>query len=313
MDNCQDNLENILKDLVIKKLGKDVDYLTRMNSSRDNLVYLDKKQKYIIKVSLGKPLEDIREEIRLLAYLSDNKFPCPKVVYQFEILFEERVFPVVVTEYIKHKPIVRVMDISSSQIKLAAETLCRLHSLTRSYCKIYSYSQVRTFDEDIVALKTGIEEKKYTAANSHDIHKSLSWALEFFDSQNATGAEYVLHNDYRFGNVLFTEDGQLASVIDFDWAIRSSFIVKDIAHSALEWSFEDGQSLSLLNYKLFIDTYMKNALGSFTASYKTIREWVMFSAIADAAHYFLCNPDRLDKKFESYMYDKYEYFRDHEI
>ena len=57
MDNCQDNLENILKDLVIKKLGKDVDYLTRMNSSRDNLVYLDKKQKYIIKVSLGKPLE----------------------------------------------------------------------------------------------------------------------------------------------------------------------------------------------------------------------------------------------------------------
>ena len=122
--------------------------------------------------------------------------------------------------------------------------------------------------------------------------------------------EGLLHNDYRPGNVFFSDPENISGVIDFDWSCMGP-LIKDVAHGAMEWSFQDGESEpNQETFSRFISGYNSSAKRPFTDQVE-IYLWAMQAALADTATYFcdrLGTDSSIRRVSSSFMYRKFLYF-----
>lgn len=309
MKDISDNFKSYLHTRLTRTLGLSNVTLASIPSSRDNHVFFDKCNNLIIRISLTKFYGDAEKEAHLLSYLEGNNFLAPKVLDFGSMKIGGREYPFTVFEYVKH---LQNPHISKHQVGLAARYLGKLHGLTASYCKENRYTQERTLEQDLFGLCKIISRSRNKAINRDSLLKDLDWGIDFYNSRRQEDAKLILHNDYRINNVLFASQDEIACVIDFDWSVESSFALKDLGHAALEWSFPDGSEINRDFYNYFIGQYWESNPPIKEVPISEVWSWSRFSALTDAAHYFLSFPERTKDKFISHMYDKYLYFKDHE-
>lgn len=276
-----------------------VDRLVPMVSGRDNLVYIDSTRSYIVKVYLVKSLQDVQQEYKLIRYLCSQGFPTSTAIDSGRLTINGHIYPFLVFKYVVHDEIDLRKAQPLTRIGSVADALAKLHELTSNYPR--PYSQSRTLHSDIDKLLTRVSTGKSTAINRAELVQDLEWALKFVGQFK--GEDCIIHNDFRANNLLFHK-GEVAAVIDFEWAIASPSRLKDVGHAALEWSFLDGAHMDWTKYKSFIQAYEKASHAKINS--QLIIQWSMFAALADAAYYFLCYPSRTTEQFNSFMYDKFK-------
>lgn len=306
MKDLPDHTKSYLEALVVKKLGLDELMFKLIPSSRDNYVFLNKPNRLLLRVSLTKKYADVKSEADLLKYLRNHNFPVPEVVDYSFVNFRSKEYPFIVFRYIDHE---QNINIGKKQVELAAKLLGNLHNLTADYCQNYKFEQQRTLDQDLLQLQKNLADGSSKAVNSNGVLDDLKWGISFYRSRSNKITTLVLHNDYRINNVLFATPDKIACVIDFDWSLKSPFALKDLGHAALEWSYPDGSGINLGLYNHFVSQYWKSNTPFNKVPISEVWEWSRFSALADTAHYFLSFPERTQGKFESYMYNKYLFFK----
>jgi Ser/Thr protein kinase RdoA (MazF antagonist) len=136
----------------------------------------------------------------------------------------------------------------------------------------------------------------------------INKAINFGKNQNEI--EGFIHNDYRPGNVFFSDKNEFAGIIDFDWSCNGP-LIKDLALAVVEWSFPDGGvEPDTLIFDAFLDGYNSVATHKWLKN-KKLYSWIKFTTLSDAATYF-CDlaedPTSTKKIIRSYMYRKYLFF-----
>ena len=282
-----------------------------LNSSYDNIVFQVGGD--VFRWSLSKSLDDVRREADFIRYLHDNDFHAAEVrrVSETHIKSRKEGLPLLVTSYIPHDT-----DVSfpSAVLHKAAEALYRIHQLGESFCKNNTYVQGRKIDELLSqmddSLKKGLSPN---ATNRLQVQDDLRWALNFIDQAPMGNPQTIIHNDFRPQNVL-TANGDIAAVIDFDYAIASHTPQKDVAHAALEWSFPDTSEVPDLDrFRLFVEAYAATGNETYEDYIERVNlfDWVKVAAMIDAAGYWLHSPENTTERFGSYMYKKFRYFQDY--
>lgn len=302
------NLRSKVSLSLARYLGVGVGSLQELGSSRDNIVFMaNPREKLIVRVSLNKSQRDVEEEVRLIKYLSLKKFPVAEIKCFFTINIDTEVYPVTIFSYIGH---IRTGQTTIRKTKAMAIKLAELHNLTFLFCKSSAYRQVRTLIEPTEKLIKYLKSLGGENRSLEELSKDLEWALSFYNSEIIKNRPLlVIHNDYRIQNVLFNSDEMVKAIIDFDWSLTFNCPEKDIAHAAMELSMHDGEyKYNIKTFNQFIDTYRNESELNVNLSKKYIYEWSKFSAITDAAYYFLSFPEKLKPAPKSYMYDKYKYF-----
>lgn len=256
----------------------------------------------VVRVSLSKSFLELKQEVKLIRFLKNHNYPVPEVIILEKLKLDNKVYPLVIYEYIKHDKVINPTD---KQLSEAAHYLANFHKLTKEYCNNNDYKQNKTLIYDLIKFRDHLRKLSPKSKAGEDLLLDIAWAIDFYKNQKDYSDNYVLHNDYRIQNVLF-KGSDIIGVIDFDWSVKSPFLIKDVAHSALSWSFPDGGVLNERQYKLFIAEYEKTS--NINLDEEKLSDWVKFSALADAAEYFLSNFENVRDEFKSYMYSKYKYF-----
>ena len=302
------NYINQIKQLLGESLLKSSD-LNQVPSSRDNCVFIDNKNNQIIRVSISKSQQDVENEIELLRYINEKGFPVPKIINRGTIYIDKASYPYIIFELFNHQIFKKINE---NQLENAAYLLGKLHRITKEYCDNNIYKQDRHLNQALVQLYAKLINTKNYATNKDSLIKDLEWGIDFYNSQDFKKPQMVLHNDYRINNVLFGKSREIVAIIDFDWSLESPFALKDLGHSALEWSYPDGEKLNKKNFEKFINNYWLSDPPIKQVSLPEVWQWSKFSALCDAAHYFLSFPEKTSNKFDSYMYDKYIYLKNNE-
>lgn len=295
-------------------LHKDL-ILEKVESSRDNLVFKDIKYHIIVRISLNKSFEDTVFESEYVDYLFKHDVMVPKKIGYGQLTYHDLRLPFCIFEYIEHVSSYVPGNVPKIACINGAIELLKIHNAGKQYCLSYNYVQERTITGDISTLIHNIKQGMFSkASNRDDVLKNLRWAIDFVKNEQANNLNpmTIIHNDYRLNNVLFTKSGNIASVIDFDYSLASEFPQKDVAHAALEWSFKDKSiKMDWRCFNLFVESYANHAGLSFDDYMNSfnIIDWAKYSALLDAAHYFLCFPSRSELNFSSNMYDKFLYLR----
>ncbi len=308
--NTQLNVEDVIKHLQDSdSLSKWSSDIRQISSSRDNLVFLDADNTIIIRLSLNKRLSEVETETAFISFLENNHIPVAKVKLATTIEIGSEEYPVALFKYIDHEP-TDIQNVSNHQIEQAAKQLATIHEFGKEFAREHNTTWWADITSDIDKLSEAIRGGQFKDANNKDLFAAdLKWAKDFYAEKiaDAAGPITILHNDYRIQNVLFDSDQELVGVIDFDYALASPFYVKDAAHAAMEWSFAEGTATPDIDkFNCFIEAYESQS----KIKLNDLREWVMYAAINDAAHYILSYPDRQQQSINSYMYDKFLYFRD---
>ncbi len=143
-----------------------------------------------------------------------------------------------------------------------------------------------------------------------DFMRQVRGAVEF--GKQWTGPVTLIHNDFRISNILFNEQNVLTGVVDFDWSCRGPWI-KDLALALVEWSFPDGASQEdELIFDAFLSGYAQMN-GPAIERGKMLADWIAFATLSEACTYF-CDlaqdPSSSKRVIKSYMYRKYQYFKE---
>lgn len=294
---------------IIDELSRSVGKGKVLASSKDTLVY--KISDKVLRVSLSKNSEEVSNEVKYMRYLAQSGLPVPEVYELTSIATDSSILPVTVMQYIENTP----SKVSPKRCVAAATSLAQLHTVGYEYIKNNRYEQSRRLDDNITVLDEAIN--MFGEQDKKSLKQDLEWAKEFLHEATTTAMprNTIIHNDYRPQNVLFDKNDNILAIIDFDYSIASPYPEKDVAHSAVEWSFPDGSNVpntSILN--TFIDTYART-IKQDCARYKTnhdINSWIKLSTLIDAAGYLMSSA-QITRINDSYMYQKYHYFKEHPI
>lgn len=287
-----------------------------LTSSYDNLVLTD-GAKVVVRISITKTKEDVFAEADFIRFLSQHDFPAATIIGEGVVEVDKVVYPYIIFDYISHEEVCQPAQVNTYEIMAAASQLAHLHDISKRYLASRPFIQARTLEQELnnmhIVLKR--EPDKYAVQLKNDVKWALGFLSDQTDQKNKTNEkQIIIHNDYRMQNVLFKNRSELAAIIDFDYSLSSFFWQKDVAHAALEWSFADGaDEIDKTIFELFIESYakaMQNKIDIDTKKFITqhkLIDWAKFSALSDAAGYFLSLAEDERENFNSYMYGKYKY------
>ena len=289
--------------------------ISLLRAGRDNDVWVvsDKNGQKIMAVRVSKRdiKKDIVFEIKWLGELRNYSLPVPKVIKtrsgsDFWIDNEGQVY--VGFEYIEgtglqvtpqNKP---GLDL----VKKAAGVLARIHNvsldirinLTRRRNILTEFNRALAIRDKFVQFSNGGKE----FVQELEFYKG--WVTRHMNNN------YLVHNDYRPGNVLFRNDNQVVAVVDFDWSCMGPAI-KDVAHALVEWSFPDGARSHWPNiFDAFLKSYNQKAKEKIQLN-NNLYHWMSFACLSDTATYFtdLTYQNIFKPITSSYMYQKFLYWK----
>jgi len=279
----------------------------------DNDVFLvrDDKDNKIAVFRMGKRYlgEDVIFELQWLSFLYNKGFPVPEIIKtnQGKDFFIDKTGKVgVVFKYAKGSPIEIKKDKKPNLdlVSQAAKSLAKIHNLSFGI-KLKFLRKRNTFTEVNRALTIADKLLKYQEGGKEFIEK-LKIYKNF--AQKNTNNNYLIHNDFRPGNVFF-RNGQVSAVLDFDWSCIGPQ-VKDLALALVEWSYPDGADKHFDNvFNTFLDSYNQEAKNKIKKD-SNLYSWICFSCLSDAATYFsdLASQNIYKKTLSCYMYKKFLYF-----
>jgi Ser/Thr protein kinase RdoA (MazF antagonist) len=279
----------------------------------DNDVFLIKDEKdnkmavfRIGKRDLG---DDVIFELQWLSYFHKKGLPVPEIIKTKEgkdFFIDDEGKVGVVFKYVKGFPIKIEKDKKPNLdlVGKAAIFLAKIHNL--SFGIKFNLSRKRNiFTEVNRALAIAEKLIKYQEGGKEFIEK-INFYKNF--AQKNFNNYYLIHNDYRAGNVFF-DNGQVSAILDFDWSCIGPS-VKDLSLALVEWSYPDGEEKHFENvFDTFLDSYNQEAKNKIKKD-NNLYSWICFSCLSDAATYFsdLASQNIYKKTSSCYMYKKFLYF-----
>ncbi len=285
-----------------------------IRESGDNKVYMiGKYNKKILRVS-KRSIEDINFECEAIQYLNNGELAVPRWIKTKDgrvYSSTEGIAIAVLFDYLEghHLNIDEDNLATKEQAYTAGKALGSISKIGKSFISLTPRKR-NIFTELERAVKNeDIFKKDFEGGNV--FMEEVRQAIKFgYESKSENG---LIHNDFRFGNILFKDDNKVSGIIDFDWSCMGPCI-KDLALGILEWSSPDGRTEPDFEvFDAFLDGY--NSLSSQKISKgKELYSWIMFAALSDTATYFcdrLENPDLKKNISYSYMYKKYQFFKNY--
>ncbi len=290
---------------------KETDQVSLLRESADNFVYLvGKNDKKILRISKRLPIDDVKFEYDAINYLSAGGLIVPKWLLtktgDFYTTIDGSV--AVLFDFLEGHHIVVDKDHLPTKIQaynagkgLGIMSNASISFKSTSPRKRNIYSEF----ERVLALSKVFEEQFEGGSN---FFQQVKEAIDF--GKNQKEIQGFIHNDYRPGNVFFSNKDDFAGVIDFDWSCNGP-IIKDLALAVVEWSFPDGRTEpDFAIFDAFLDGYNSTASHKYENGSK-LCSWIKFTTLSDAATYFcdLAEDPASNKRIiKSYMYRKYIYF-----
>jgi len=301
--------------LKVKKIEKTYNIIVKkvsfIRESSDNVVYLIKStnnQKYIVRVSKRDIRSDVLFETTWLDYLLKQGVSVVEVIKTTNdkpfLLFNESVSVVFKFDEGQHVKIGPHKKPNLKKVENAAHELAKIHNvslngninLSRKRNILTEVS--RALDIESIFIKRSEGGDKFVK----ELFFYKNWAEKHKNNK------YLLHDDYRTGNVFFHGD-TVSAMLDFDWSCKGPAI-KDVAHSLTEWSFPDGDEKHWQDvFNTFMESYNKTANNKISLN-NELYHWICFSCLSDVATYFtdLAEEKVFKRISSSYMYKKYLYF-----
>jgi len=300
----------------IKKVLKNYDIkegtpIVLLRESGDNFVYsVGEKEKKVLRISKRLPIDDIKFEYEAVNHLLIGGMIVPKwlmtktgdfyslingniaVLFDFlgghHIEVDKDHLPSVTQAYNAGKGLGFMSNISSS----FRSSSPRKRNIFSELERVLTFTKI--FTEQFEGGKDFIDQ--------------VNKAIAFGKGQKEI--EGFIHNDYRPGNVFFSDNDKFAGIIDFDWSCNGP-LIKDLALAVVEWSFPDGRTEPDFEiFDSFLAGYNSVAVNKYSKS-KELYSWIKFTTLSDAATYFcdLAEDTESTKKIiRSYMYRKYLFF-----
>ncbi len=288
--------------------GLDARDISLVQEGYVNDVYkvFDGSRSYAFRIAKEEKSEqDAFFEVEVHSFLHKNNFPVPRIMEnkrgaQINYLAQEWISGPKVICDLEHKPDIPVC-------RNAGRVLGHLHAVTSDFRPMHP--PVRHVDDE---LSKFLAQKDAILAVFDGGEVFVEAAEKVMaDLGKFAREQRLVHNDFRAQNLILREDGEIAAVLDFDWACMGEPL-KDLAHALVEWSYPDAAAG---HWTDCWDAFRSGYAESMTIDDKDIRFWVLFSCLSDASSYFLSRAhgtrsrekaDRL--KMDSYMFAKYKYF-----
>jgi homoserine kinase type II len=288
--------------------------ISLLREGPDNDVYLisdhQDKEIMVVRVSKRDVQEDVRFEISWLAELAQKNVPVPEIVKTKDNtpFYINRAQVYVAFKYIKgdHLDLESDSKPRLTRIATAAKALSQMHNASLDIDLDLSRER-----DILTEINRALDLKDIFIENSEGGEKFIQ-ELEHYKkwAKEKMNKRYLVHNDYRVGNVFFKGD-QVKAIIDFDWACQGP-AAKDLGHALVEWSYPDATTKQHWTdvFNTFLESYNETAINKIQLD-NILYRWICFSCLADTATFFC---DRLDsdlfKKIRnSYMYRKFLYFQ----
>jgi Ser/Thr protein kinase RdoA (MazF antagonist) len=287
-----------------------------LRETKYNLVYKinTDETSYILRVGQKTNIEDIKFETELISYLNMNDFPSPKIIktkdgdYYFK--FED--ITAVLFSFIEGKHIEVSKDKlpDAKLVFLVGKELAKFHKISKNFKPtVNKASKFKSELERVIANKDIFKE---TFLDADLLILDIKDALNFIN--NSIDEIKIIHNDLRNHNIFFNnKENNIIGIIDYDWSC-SGQIIKDVAHTALEWSFPDGiNEPNMILFNQLIEGY--NSISENKISVDShIYKWVFVSALSDAATYLSdrindFSKNNIKSNTNSNMYSKGKYFK----
>ncbi len=301
-----DTITEIIKDnYPLPPLAK----VNLLRSGPDNDIFLvtdqaNQLKKFVVRVSKRElNRADIVFETTWLAELNRQGVPVPKIIptkqgqnFYFNGRQIYTAFAYIEGESFK---LDRETKPNLNLVKSAAQTLAQIHNV--SFNSPLHLPRKRYIFTEIDRI----------LAHQDKFDQPLVDYLLFYKNwvKRNMGSDYFLvHNDYRPGNILLKGD-KVTAVLDFDWSYLGPAI-KDVAHSLVEWSFPDGAKQPWPDvFKTFLTAYNQVAKHPVTNDSDLIH-WTCFACLSDTATYLadMANEGIYPQPPLSYMYQKFLYF-----
>lgn len=306
---------NKIKIVLNKKYSFPIDLqLQLLREDPDNDVFLIKNRQdarmAVVRINKRDVKKDVLFEIAWLKNLKNKHIRVPEIIdtktgKSFFIDKEGRVY--VTFKYIEGTHL-KIKPGARPDLKLVAEAakaLAKLHNTSLSIN--LNMPRKRTILTEISrALQIKNKFIKYSEGGDEFV-KELNFYKEWAEKHG--NKDYLIHNDYRPGNVFFKRSKVLA-ILDFDWSCMGPAI-KDVGHSLAEWSFPDGAKRHWQDiFNAFLESYNQEAKNKIKLD-NNLYHWICFSCLSDAATYFadLANKNIFKKIASSHMYRKFLYFK----
>lgn len=303
----------VLAEIVSKYIQVEQLPVTLLRESSDNRVYaVGNTDKKILRIGKKLSAPEIFFEHEVLTTLKSSGVPVPEwVVTKFGDIYVETAEGEVAVMFgfvDGYHPGHDNKDSIAEHAFTAGATLGMIARAGESF--VSEHSRARTVYSELERALTYRKELEESLEGGVEIIQEIEKIIEL--TKEHGGSFGLLHNDFRPGNVFFSDSKTVSGVIDFDWSCMGP-LIKDLAHGAMEWSFKDGANGPDENaFSNFIAGYNSTASNTFT-DLKEIYLWAAQSALADTATFFCdrLNTDSTIKKVSSsYMYQKYLYFSD---
>ena len=253
--------------------------------------------------------DDVIFELQWLSYFHKKGLPVPEIIKTKEgkdFFIDDEGKVGVAFKYVKGFPIKIEKDKKPNLdlVGKAAIFLAKIHNL--SFGIKFNLSRKRNiFTEVDRALAIAEKLIKYQEGGKELIEK-LNFYKNF--AQKNFNNHYLIHNDYRAGNVFF-DNGQVSAILDFDWSCIGPS-VKDLALALVEWSYPDGAEKHFEDvFVTFLESYNQEAENKIKKD-NNLYSWICFSCLSDASTYFadLVSQNIYKKTSSCYMYKKFLYF-----
>lgn len=282
-----------------------------LRESADNFVYLvGEEKKKILRISKRLPIEDIQFEYDANQYLSKKSNLFSRWIKTTSgspyALLGDKV--AVMFEFIDGKNI----EIDKDHLPELDVAYAAGKGLGEMRNAAVGFSQKsprnRTIFSELERVLLIADKFKKEFEGGEKFVSEVESAIEF--GKNKKEDVGLIHNDYRPGNVLFNDSGEVTGVIDFDWSC-SGPLIKDLALAVVEWSFPDGaEKADFRIFDAFLDGYNSIAEVKIEKD-ENLYSWIRFAVLSDAATYF-CDlaedPNSEKRVIRSYMYRKYNFF-----
>ncbi|MFT4532222.1 MAG: Ser/Thr protein kinase RdoA (MazF antagonist) [Candidatus Saccharimonadales bacterium] len=224
--------------------------------SNNNYVFSNGSQKYVARVCLFEPDNQINSMIPFLKHAEATNYPAPRLVQANDgrDYLDNNDFPIVVTEYLEGD--------SADNISINIEHVKSLAQLVAGFHKIHwsPPNTPITLDPDYIFNLYD----KIDGFSPNNTDKHLLRLIELVDEYHAKfkqakftelAAELprgITHGDINLGNVLLHGDSAV-SLLDFE-ELGVSWQLQDIAMILITWAYPDGKPNTDF-IKAFIDEY----------------------------------------------------------
>lgn len=282
-----------------------------LRESSDNIVYVvGNTEKRILRVGKKTALTEVAFEHEVLERLKNNSVPVPAwVLTKSGDVCAQTIDGRVAVVFGNVRGYHASFDseyTTSDHAFSAGRTLGLIARSGENF--VPRHSRTRTVYSELERALTHEKEISTNLEGGAQFIKEVRSIIEL--TKQCVTPEGLLHNDYRPGNVFFSDQENISGVIDFDWSCMGP-LIKDVAHGAMEWSFQDGESEpNQETFNSFISGYNSSAKHPFTDQVE-IYLWAMQAALADTATFFCdrLNTDSSIRRISSsFMYRKYLYF-----